>query len=143
MTTRGARPSRTIRRSANGQLFDTIEDATVTLDFVADLVWLGESVHIFDEVTRADRTEAVLAPAIFVRLRGSANLPLSIEGVALARAVVALADVRNEFQNARAEFERLHDRIAGLERLLHAALNPNVGGEAMSGEAFANAIAGT
>ena len=141
MTSRASRPSRTIRRSANGQLFDTVEDAPVNLDFVADLVWLGESVHIFDELTREDRTEAVLAPAIFARLRGGANLPLSVEGVALARAVRALAEVRSEFENARVEFERMHDRIAGLERQLDAALNPNA--EAASGEAFANAIART
>lgn len=119
MTSRKARPARLVRRGGNGELFDTVEGGPVPLDFVADLVWLGENVCIFDEKTREDRTEAVLAPVIFSRLRGEAGTPLTVEGVALARAIMALMDVR-------AEFERMHERVAGLERLLQAAVHPNV-----------------
>ncbi len=119
MTSRKAGPARLIRRQGNGQLFDTVENRPVTLDFVAGLVWLGENVCIFDERTREDRTEHVLAPAILSRLRRDVGSPLSVEGVALARAIKALVDVR-------ADFERMHDQIAGLERLLQAAIHPSV-----------------
>lgn len=119
MTSRKSRPARLVRRCSNGELFDTVEGGPVTLGFVADLVWLGEHVFIFDETTREDRTEAVLAPVIFSRLRENAGSSRTLEGVALARALMALIDVR-------AEFERMHDRLAGLERLLQAAGHPNV-----------------
>ncbi len=118
MTPRAVRPSRLVRRLANGQLYDTVERGPVTLDFVVDLLWLGEEVSVFDERTREDRTHEVLAPAIFARLRGTAGCPLSVEGVALARAIKALGDLR-------AEFERMGERIAGLERLLQAATRQN------------------
>lgn len=118
MPSRKSRPPRLVRRSSNGRLFDTVDGCLVTLDFVADLVWLGENVCIFDEATREDRTEAMLAPVIFKRLRGDGGLPPTVDGVALARGIMALTDVR-------AEFERMHDRIAGIEALLQAAVHPN------------------
>lgn len=118
MSARESRPSRLVRRCSNGELFDTIEGRPVTLYFVADLVWLGEHVYIFDETTREDRTAAVLAPALLLRLRRDAGSPRTVEGVALARAMMALIDVRTEFV-------RMHDRLAGLERLLLAAVHPN------------------
>jgi polyhydroxyalkanoate synthesis regulator protein len=118
MTSRAARPSRLVRRLGNGHFHDTVEGTPVTLEFVVDLVWLGEEVSIFDEMTREDRTYEVLAPAIFARLRSGADSPRSVEGVALARAIKALGDLR-------AEFERMGERITGLERLLQAATRQN------------------
>lgn len=118
MTSRESRPSRLVRRCANGELFDTVEGGPVTLDFLADLVWLGKPVFIYDETTREDRTGEVLGPALLSRLRRDAGSPRTVEGVALARAIMALSDVR-------AEFERMHDRLAGLERLMQAAVHPN------------------
>jgi hypothetical protein len=115
MTTERRRPTRIVRRYSNGELFDTVEKGTVTPQFVADLVWLGEDVSIYDEKTREDRTEVLLAPLIFSRLRKTAGAALTVEGVALARAITALKDVR-------AEFERLNTRIAGLESLLQDAI---------------------
>jgi PHB/PHA accumulation regulator DNA-binding domain len=115
MTSQRARPARLVRRLSNGHLFDTVEGGPVTLDFVVDLICLGEDISIFDEASREDRTQPVLAPAIFERLRRGEGSPSSVEGVALARAIKALGDVRSEF-------ERIGDRIAGLERLLQGAV---------------------
>ncbi len=115
MTLQRARPARLVRRLSNGDLVDTVEGGPVTLDFVVDLLCLGEHVSIFDEASRDDRTEAVLAPAVFARLRRGGGSPSSVEGVVLARAIKALGDVRSEL-------ERIGARIAGLERLLRAAV---------------------
>jgi polyhydroxyalkanoate synthesis regulator protein len=111
MTSQRARPPRLVRRLSNGHLVDTVEGGPVTLDFVVDLVCLGEDISICDEASREDRTQAVLAPASFERLRRGEGSPSSVEGVALARAIKALGDVRSAFE-----------RIAGLERLLQGAV---------------------
>jgi hypothetical protein len=116
-----------VRRYSNGELFDTVEKGPVTPQFVADLVWLGEDVSIYDEKTREDRTEVLLAPLIFSRLRKTAGAALTVEGVALARAITALTDVRTEF-------ERLNTRIAGLERLLQEAIRSRSSPEPMHAE---------
>ena len=126
MTARESCLSRLVRRCSNGELFDTLEGGPVTLDFVADLVWLGEHVFIFDERTREDRTAAVLGPALLSRLRRDAGSPRTVEGIALARAMSAVSDLR-------AEFVRMHDRLTGLEHLLQAAVERDAANHAKPG----------
>ncbi len=128
MTARGSTLARLVRRCSNGKLFDTVEGRAVSLDFVADLVWLGEPVYIFEERTRTDRTEAVLAPVLLSRLLAhAASARSTVESVPLARATIALFDLR-------AELARMNDRLAELERLLSAAIGSAAEAAPASGE---------
>lgn len=107
MTARESCPSRLVRRCSNGELFDTLEGGPVTLDF-------------------EDRTAAVLGPALLSRLRRDAGSPRTVEGIALARAMSAVSDMR-------AAFVRMHDRLTGLEHLLQAAVDRDAANHAKPG----------